>query len=110
MDIDRRGPAWRCRIAAASASDAAPNRVATFVEARTADAVGDQSRAARLFAALAQQDPANSEFASRAVSTAIEAGDTALALSVARRMAPAALKLDGRLLLVADLLARRPHQ
>ena len=93
-------------FAAASASDPAPNRVATFVEARTADAVGDQKRAARLFAVLAQQEPANSEFASRAVSTAIEAGDTALALSVARRMAPAALKLDGRLLLVADLLAR----
>jgi Flp pilus assembly protein TadD len=93
-------------LSGASASDALPNHIATFVEARTADAVGDQARAARLFARLAQQEPANGEFANRAVSTAIEAGDTALALSVARRIAPDKLKLDGRLLLVADLLAR----
>lgn len=77
-----------------------------FVEARTADAVGDQARAARLFAALAERDPANRDVARRAVSTAIEAGETTLALSVARRMAPAALGLDARLLIVADLLAR----
>ena len=51
-----------------------------FVEARTADAVGDQARAARLFAALAEREPANRDVARRAVSTAIEAGDTALAL------------------------------
>ena len=50
--------------------------------------------------------PATASVARRAVSTAIEAGDTALALSVARRMAPTDLGLDGRLLIVADLLAR----
>ncbi|MDQ3075367.1 MAG: hypothetical protein M3Q88_07145 [Pseudomonadota bacterium] len=77
-----------------------------FIEARTADAIGDQARAARLFAALAERDPANRDIARRAVSTAIEASDTALALSVAQRMAPDALGLDGRLLLVADLLRR----
>ena len=77
-----------------------------FVEARTADAVGDQARAARLFAALAEREPGNRDVARRAVSTAIEAGETALALSVARRMAPTDLGLDGRLLIVADLLAR----
>ena len=77
-----------------------------FVEARTADAVGDQARAARLFATLAERDPANRDLSRRAVSTAIEAGDTALALNVARRMKPAELGLDGRLLLVADLLVR----
>ena len=77
-----------------------------FVEARTADAVGDQARAARLFAALAEREPANRDVARRAVSTAIEAGETALALSVARRMTPADMGLDGRLLIVADLLAR----
>ena len=82
---------------------ASPN---LFVEARTADAIGDQGRAARLFAALATSDPTNRDLARRAVSTAIEAGDTTLALSVARRMAPADLGLDGRLLIVADLLAR----
>ena len=82
---------------------ASPN---LFVEARTADAVGDQARAARLFAALAERDPANPDLARRAVSTAIEAGDTALALKVAKRMAPASLGLDARLLIVADLLER----
>ena len=40
------------------------------------------------------------------MSTAIEAGETTLALTVARRMAPEALGIDGRLLIVADLLAR----
>ena len=86
-----------------SAAAATPNM---FVEARTADAIGDQARAARLFAQLAEGDPANLDLSRRAVSTAIEAGDTALALTVARRMAPATLGLDGRLLIVADLLAR----
>ena len=86
-----------------SPAAATPN---LFVEARTADAVGDQARAARLFAALAELDPANRDLARRAVSTAIEAGETALALSVARRMTPALLGLDGRMLIVADLLAR----
>ncbi|MDQ3078811.1 MAG: tetratricopeptide repeat protein [Pseudomonadota bacterium] len=86
-----------------TAANASPK---LFVEARTADAVGDQARAARLFALLAGRDPANLDLARRAVSTAIEAGDTALALNVARRMKPAEVGLDGRLLLVADLLAR----
>lgn len=78
--------------------------IATFVEARTADAVGDQARAARLFAALAERDPANAELARRAISSAIEAGDTPLALATARRVPVGTLGLDGRLLLVADLL------
>ena len=83
---------------------AASEPIHLFVEARTADAIGDQARAARLFAALAERDPANRNIARRAVSTAIAAGDTALALTVARRMTQADLGLDGRLLLVADLL------
>ena len=88
-------------LAGAQATDAGlPDHIATFVEARTADAVGDQARAARLFAALSHRDPANGELARRAVSTAIEAGDSDLALSVARTMAPAALGLErgGRVL------------
>jgi len=86
---------------------AASEPINIFVEARTADAIGDQARAARLFAALAERDPANRGIARRAVSTAIAAGDTALALSVARQMKPADLGLDGRLLIVADLLRRQ---
>jgi len=83
---------------------AASEPINMFVEARTADAIGDQARAARLFAVLAARDPANSAIARRAVSTAIAAGDATLALSVARRMTDADLGLDGRLLIVADLL------
>jgi tetratricopeptide (TPR) repeat protein len=83
-----------------------PAHLATFVEARAADAIGDQARAARLFASLSRRDPANGELARRAVSTAIEAGNSELALSIARSMAPAALGLDGRLLMVADALRR----
>ena len=90
---------------AAKARDAGvPNPNATFVEARTADAVGDQARAARLFAQLSRRDPANGELARRAVSTAIQAGSSELALSIARKAPPGALGLDGRLLLVADVL------
>lgn len=82
----------------------ASDQLKVFVEARTADAVGDQARAARLFAVLAERDPANRDIARRAVSTAIAAGNAPLALSVARRMKPADLGLDGRLLIVADFL------
>ena len=92
-------------LAGARANNAGvPNAVATFVEARAAGAVGDQARAARLFAALAQRDPANVELARRAIGSAIEAGDTRLALATARRVPVATLGLDGRLLIVADLL------
>lgn len=44
--------------------------------------------------------------ARRAVTTAIEAGNGDLALSIARRAAPGALGLDARLLIVADALRR----
>lgn len=94
-------------VAGAQASDEVlPDHVATFVEAHTADAVGDQARAARLFAVLSRRDPANAELARRAVTTAIEAGNSELALSIARTMAPTALGLDGRLLIVAETLRR----
>ena len=82
------------------------DRLSAYVEARTADAVGDQLRAARLFATLASAEPTNTAMARRAVAAAINAGDTALALSVARSAPAAAIGLDGRLLLVADALRR----
>ncbi len=83
-----------------------PSADRQFVEARTASAIGDPARAARLFAALAARDPANPDLARRAVTTAIEAGNTSLALGIARGLTPAALGLDGRMLIVADLLRR----
>ena len=82
------------------------DRLSAYVEARTADAVGDQLRAARLFATLASAEPTNTAMARRAVAAAINAGDTALALSVARSVPAEAIGLDGRLLLVADALRR----
>ena len=91
----------------AAANPVDPDQLlSTYVEARTADAIGDQRRAARLFADLAAADPANPTLARRAVGSAIDAGDTALALKVARTLPADALALDGRLLLVADALRR----
>jgi tetratricopeptide (TPR) repeat protein len=85
---------------------AANARLSSYVEARTADALGDQARAARLFADLARAEPANRDLARRAIAASIDSGDTRLALSVARTLPVAELALDARLLLVADALRR----
>ena len=74
----------------------------TYVAARTAEAVGDQSRAARLFAALAVEDPGDPTVAARGLGRAITAGDMALALKLIPRLPPNDLAVDARLLLVAD--------
>ena len=89
------------------ATPAAANaRLSSYVEARTADALGDQARAARLFADLARAEPSNRDLARRAIAASIDSGDTHLALSVARSIPVAELTLDARLLLVADALRR----
>lgn len=93
-------------VAASKAKIAPGDRLTAYVEARTAGALGDQGRAARLFAALALVDPADRNLARRAVAAAIDSGDMRLALSVARSVPVASLGLDGRLLLVADALRR----
>jgi len=91
----------------AAAKGLAPDQLlSAYVEARTADAVGDQRRAARLFATLAAADPGDRTLARRAVGAAIDGGDMALALAVARRLPLDQLALDGRLLLAADALRR----
>ena len=93
---------------AATVAPAAPSRPApddllrTYVAARTAEAVGDEARAAQLFAGLAAQDPANRTIAQRALEGAIAAGNMPLALRLARGLKPAELEIDARLLLVAD--------
>jgi len=85
--------------------------LSTYVKARTADAIGDQGRAAELFAALAGTDPKDFTLGRRAVTAAINAGAFDLALSSARRLPEQELALDGRLLLIADALRRgRPSE
>ncbi|MCA1652916.1 MAG: tetratricopeptide repeat protein [Sphingomicrobium sp.] len=92
----------------ASAASAAPRRpepndlLRTYVAARTAEAIGDETRAATLFASLAAADPADPTIAQRALERAIVAGDMPLALKIARVAKGADLSLDARLLLVAD--------
>ena len=74
----------------------------TYVQARAAEAVGDEARAAQLFAGLAAADPADPTIAQRALDGAIAAGNFPLALKVARGLPAKELSLDARLLLVAD--------
>lgn len=78
----------------------------TYVKARTADALGDQARAAQLFAVLAAGDRSDFSLTRRAVSAAIHAGAFDLALTHARALPPAELALDAQLLLIADALRR----
>jgi len=72
------------------------------VQARAAEAVGDEARAAQLFAGLATADPADPTIAQRALGGAIAAGNAPLALRIARGLPAKQLGLDARLLLVAD--------
>ena len=90
--------------AGASLPSAQP--LSTYVEARTADALGDQGRAARLYASLLRGDPGNRNLAARAISASIDSGDMRLAISVARSLPRSELKLDTRLLLIGDALRR----
>ncbi len=93
---------------AASAAGAAPRRadpadpLRVYVVARTAETVGDETRAAQLFASLAAAHPADSIIAQRALDRAILAGDFPLALRVARGLKDSDMSVAGRLLLVAD--------
>ncbi|MDP9086333.1 MAG: hypothetical protein M3N02_06165 [Pseudomonadota bacterium] len=74
----------------------------TYVQARAAEAIGDEARAAQLFAGLASADPADPTIAQRALEGSIAAGDASLALRIARALPPKQLGLNARLLLVAD--------
>lgn len=78
----------------------------TYVRARAAEALGDPLLSARLYASLADSQPADLLLAHRATTAAISAGAFDLALATARRMPVADLGLDARLLLVADALRR----
>lgn len=82
------------------------SRLSTFVGARAAALSGNLRRSALLYASLAEQEPGNHVLANRAISGAIAAGDTGLAVRLAARRKPTDLGVDARLLLIADHLSR----
>jgi len=89
-------------LAAGSAHAAIP--LQTYVQARAAEMNGDETRSARLFAAMAVADPADRTIARRAIATAIQSGQAELAVSLARDIPGDQLPIDARLMLAADAL------
>ena len=78
----------------------------TYVQARAAAMSGQHARSAELLASLAQSNPANQSLARKALAQAVDAGNMALAVDLARRLPPSQLSIDGRLLLITDALNR----
>ncbi|MDQ3245962.1 MAG: tetratricopeptide repeat protein [Pseudomonadota bacterium] len=76
----------------------------TYVAARAAALSGDYGRSAELLAALAEADPANLAVRRQATSEALAAGNTELAVRLARSHPVTDLAIDARLLLAADEL------
>jgi tetratricopeptide (TPR) repeat protein len=93
-------------MASTSVSAAAAVPLQTYVEARAAEMTGDEARSAQLFALMAEADPEDKTIARRAIATAIQSGQGALAVSLARNIAPDQLPVDARLMLAADSLRR----
>ena len=69
---------------------------------------GDHARSAQLLASLAQAEPGQVDIARKALTEAIGAGDTGLALGLARTVPSTNLPIEARLLLVAEEI-RRGH-
>jgi tetratricopeptide (TPR) repeat protein len=90
-------------LAAASAQAVVP--LNTYVQARAAEMNGDETRSARLFAAMAAADPADRTIARRAIATAIQSGQAELAISLAKEIPSDQLPIDARLMLAADSLS-----
>ena len=67
---------------------------------------GDEARSARLFAAMANADPADRTIARRAIATAIQSGQGELAVSLASKLPLDQLPIDARLMLAADALRK----
>ncbi len=80
--------------------------LSAYVEARAAEMQGDEARSARLFAAIAAAHPADRTITRRAIATAIQSGQSDLAVSLARKLPAAELPIDARLMLAADSLRR----
>ena len=89
-------------LAVTTANAAIP--LETYVQARAAEMNGDESRSARLFAAMAAADPADRTIARRAIATAIQSGQADLAISLAKDIPGDQLPIDARLMLAADAL------
>ena len=99
---DRVAAAIACLLIGTAPAAAIP--LSTYVEARAAEMNGDEVRSARLFAMMAESNPADRTIARRAIATAIQSGQTELAVTLARKLPPAELPVDARLLLAADSL------
>lgn len=67
---------------------------------------GEHRRSAELLAQLAEGGASNATISRKALAEAIGAGDIELALRLARKLQPAELTVDARLLLIADELRR----
>ena len=67
---------------------------------------GDEARSARLFAAMANADPADHLIARRAIATAIQSGQGELAVTLAKRLPLDQLPIDARLMLAGDALRK----
>jgi tetratricopeptide (TPR) repeat protein len=93
-------------LAAAAPAAGAAVPLSTYVEARAAEMNGDEFRSARLFALMAEADPADRTIARKAISTAIQSGQAELAISLAKTIPPNELPIDARLMLAADQLRR----
>ena len=91
-------------------SAAATVPLSTYVEARAAEMNGDETRSAQLFATMATANPGDRTIVRRAISTAIQSGQSALAISLAQKLPAAELPVDARLMLAGDLLRRNKHK
>jgi len=78
----------------------------TYLQARAASMTGDHARAAALLATLAESQPDQLDLARKALSEAIGAGQMDLALDLTKRIPPAQLTTDAKLLLAAQELRR----
>jgi Flp pilus assembly protein TadD len=95
---------------AASVRDVDHDQLATYVAARAADAAGDPATAARLLATLLRDMPADPSLRRRGVGEAIEAGNMALALELAKPIPVEQSAFDLRVLMVGDLLRQGQNE
>ncbi|MFL6752641.1 MAG: tetratricopeptide repeat protein [Sphingomicrobium sp.] len=93
--------------AAARLSSSIEDARLAYVQARAAAMTGDHARSASLLASLAANQPQDVDLARKALGEAIGAGETQLALKLARSIPPEKLSSDARLLLAADEIRRR---
>lgn len=91
-------------VAASPAAANETDNLKLYLQARTADALGDKNRAAMLYADLASSGAVSKSVSAQAMSSAIIAGRFDLAMRIANASDQATFNLDGRLFLLADAL------